>query len=355
MASGSLPTTVWRPAADLDKPDLWCLAKGVYADDHIYAGGQGLFETDLGVQGVPILNWREIPLTYSSSALGVVTLGGGGGPTTIRTVYRIAVLREDRRIVIAREQRVLVRHPRAAEEHTRMPLDAPRPSHADAAVDGGVRVVLVNKAVGLPDVEMDYLGLAAGPPRRGKRERSIAVASWGEPGRAAEFYWGEWEGGQLVMHPAKVQQDLGRVWARATTMASCEHHPERMYAISSNDEGFPYALWRSFDAGRSWEPVEPKMVKTPGLNPPHLKFPAAAGNSGITGCARTTASPSPGTSPTSSPWAGGTMGSSSPRTRGRRSDAPTSPGTRTPTCMACASTRPILPVSGSTPQATAVC
>ena len=89
------------PAADLDKPDLWCLAKGVYADDHIYAGGQSLFETDLGVQGVPILNWRKIPLTYSSSALGIVTLGGGGGPTTIRTVYRIAVLREDRRIVIA--------------------------------------------------------------------------------------------------------------------------------------------------------------------------------------------------------------------------------------------------------------
>ena len=272
---------VATPAADLDKPDLWCLAKGVYADDHIYAGGQGLFETDLGVQGVPILNWREIPLTYSSSALGVVTLGGGGGPTTIRTVYRIAVLREDRRIVIATRSGVfwsdIPEPPKNTLGCLWMLLGLPTPTQPWTAVYGSYSW---NKAVGLPDVKMGYLGLAAGPPRRGERERSIAVASWGEPGRAAEFYWGEWEGGQLVMHPAKVQQDLGRVWARATTMASCEHHPERMYAISSNDEGFPYALWRSFDAGRSWEPVEPKMVKTPGLNPPHLKFPAAAGNFG---------------------------------------------------------------------------
>ena len=264
--------------ADLDKPDFWCLAKGVYSEDHLYAGGDGLFETDLGVQGVPLVNWREISLVYSSLATAV---GGGGGAMTIRPVYRIAVLREDRRIVIATRSGVFWSDIPGPPQNTLgclwKLLGLPAPTHPWVPVYGSYSW---KKAVGLPDMKMGYLGLAVGPLRYRERERSIAVASWGESGRAAAFYWGEWEGGELVMHQSKVEQELGRVYARATTIASCENHPSRMYAISSNEDGFPYVVWRSFDAGRVWEPLQPKMIKTPGLTPAHLTFSDAAGNYG---------------------------------------------------------------------------
>ena len=157
----------------------------MYADDHIYAGGQGLFETDLGVQGVPILNWREIPLTYSSGLPGVVGVGGGDGSKIIRTVYRIAVLREDRRIVIATRSGVfwsdMPNPPKNTLGCLWKLLGLPAPTQPWTAVYGSYSW---NKAVGLPGVKMGYLGLAAGPRRPGERERSIAVASWGDSERA---------------------------------------------------------------------------------------------------------------------------------------------------------------------------
>ena len=48
-----------------------------------------------------------------------------------------------------------------------------------------------------------------------------------------------------------------------------------MYAISSNDDGFPEMFWRSTDAGRQWEAFAPKLV-----DPNNRTFADAAGNQG---------------------------------------------------------------------------
>ena len=47
--------------ADWDKPDVNCLAQGPDGPQHVYAAGQGLFETDV-LSGIPLLSWKEIPL-----------------------------------------------------------------------------------------------------------------------------------------------------------------------------------------------------------------------------------------------------------------------------------------------------
>src|SRR5438105_11765078 len=52
--------------ADLDSPDLSCLAQGPRADDHVYAGGAALYETDV-TQGAPLLAWKGIPIADASS------------------------------------------------------------------------------------------------------------------------------------------------------------------------------------------------------------------------------------------------------------------------------------------------
>lgn len=44
---------------DWDLPHLNCLAAGFYGDQHVYAGGDALYETDTTTV-TPLLNWRRI-------------------------------------------------------------------------------------------------------------------------------------------------------------------------------------------------------------------------------------------------------------------------------------------------------
>ncbi len=250
------------PIADLDKPDFWCLAQGTHAAEHHYAGGRGLFETDLAAT-IPRLTWREIPLTYQ-------VIGSDGLPVVhpIGTVYRISLARSVGRIVIATVSGVF---------WSPIPPAPDKPPGCLGGLLGKKPGTPTNlsyvwrKAVNLPDSELGYLGLAIGG---NEREPVVAVASWGTPKLAAEFWWGQWEGGDLVMRRSKVRDDLGRIYARATTMTASGADPGRMYAISSNDDGFAYAMWRSNDAGRNWQPFVPKLTS------PKTPFDVAGGNLG---------------------------------------------------------------------------
>ena len=52
------------PVADVDYPDFWCIAAGLYGNDHFYAGGQKLYETDIS-KSLALLSWREIPVSWA--------------------------------------------------------------------------------------------------------------------------------------------------------------------------------------------------------------------------------------------------------------------------------------------------
>ena len=128
---------------------------------------------------------------------------------------------------------------------------------------------------------MGYLGLAVGPPQRGEVERTVAVASWGYLNKKTveplQFYYGEWRTGEFVFQKSGMDtvEGIDNNRARATTMTSCDDKPARMYAISSDDAGFPAMFWKSDNAGRSWTPSIPTVT-----DPKGISFADAAGNQG---------------------------------------------------------------------------
>lgn len=257
------------PIADVDFPDFWCISAGVYGDDHFYAAGTRLYETDIS-KNLPLLSWREIPVSWSEP-------GPFGKPisSTPNAIYRILILREDKRIVLATPDAVL---------WADIPPQPERPKGCLAAIFGTPKPPPVYKwkaAVGLDVGKMGFLGIAAGPPRRGEIDRTISVASWGyKSGKTIEplqFYTGQWEGADLVMKKSDMHtvEGIDPSMARATTMASCQNDAKNMYAISSDDNGFPAMMWKSKDAGQSWDPFDPRLV-----TPNNRTFADAAGNQG---------------------------------------------------------------------------
>ncbi len=257
--------------ADVDHPDFWCITAGTYGNDHFYAAGSKLYETDVS-KALPLLSWREIPVTWPE-----VDFLGKPWTNYANAIYRILVLREDNRIVLATTDGVV---------WADIPPPPERPKGCCAILFGSGKttppVYKWKKALGLEYNTMGYLGMAAGPPRHGEADRSIAIASWGyNNGKATteplQFYYGEWQGAELVMKKATMRNvdGIDRSMARATTMASCDAHSERMYAISSDDAGFPAMMWRSTDGGQSWEPFSPNLV-----DPSDKTFAEAAGNQG---------------------------------------------------------------------------
>ncbi len=241
-------------ADDVESPDFWCITAGLYGDDHFYAGGAKLYETNIS-KTLPLLNWREIPVTWQEAP-------PHSNPYTVSpsAIYRIAILREDKRMVLATTDGVV---------WADIPDPPSRPSGCLlCGISKGTPpgTYTWKKAQGLDDVTMGFLGLAVGAAARGEIERSISVASWGYlNGKVLEpmqFYRGVWEGGELVMKKANMNkvEGIDNSLARATTMTSCDAHPERMYAISSDDGvGAPAMFWMSSDDGKNWTPSMPTL------------------------------------------------------------------------------------------------
>src|SRR3954466_15031483 len=70
-------------------PRLNCLARGYYAEDHVYAGGDALYETDVS-QPTPLFHWRVVTLTDPNR-----------NPIGIGTIYRAVVVYRRRTLVLA--------------------------------------------------------------------------------------------------------------------------------------------------------------------------------------------------------------------------------------------------------------
>ena len=68
-----------------DSPHLNCLAPGFHSDQHVYAAGDALWETDTTTP-FPLLNWRRIPIQTD-----------GEHPLNPGQIYRVIVVRERRR------------------------------------------------------------------------------------------------------------------------------------------------------------------------------------------------------------------------------------------------------------------
>src|SRR5262249_7359825 len=76
---------VWSAAT----PNVACLAQGIHTPEHVYAGGASLSETDT-TQPAPLFHWRDIPVG-----------GADRHPPDPRTINRIVVIRELRKLVLA--------------------------------------------------------------------------------------------------------------------------------------------------------------------------------------------------------------------------------------------------------------
>src|SRR5258708_2172726 len=63
-------------------PHLNCISSGYYSDQHVYAAGSILYETDT-TSPVPLFNWRPIPIQTD-----------GEHPLNPGEIYRVIVVRE---------------------------------------------------------------------------------------------------------------------------------------------------------------------------------------------------------------------------------------------------------------------
>ncbi len=70
-------------------PQLNCLARGYYEERHVYAGGVGLYETDV-TSPAPLYAWRAISL-----------MGMDDHPAPVGTILRMVVVRERGMLVLA--------------------------------------------------------------------------------------------------------------------------------------------------------------------------------------------------------------------------------------------------------------
>jgi hypothetical protein len=90
----------------------------------------------------------------------------------------------------------------------------------------------------------------------------------------ADIFYGGWQQGELVLHVSAISEEAARLVMFATTVASCRDHPEQMYAISSDQDGFVAVALRSGDGGASWDTFQPE------LNGSANQFRDKAGNQG---------------------------------------------------------------------------
>jgi hypothetical protein len=265
---------------DWDSPDMTCLAFGPDGPRHIYAGSSNgaLYETDTSTI-FTLANWRQLTL-----------------PPDVGTVYRIGVLNETRRIVLA-----------CAKAVWWSPIP-PAPSAKGNYV--------WKMAQGLPNGT--YSGLALGP------NDTIAVAAWGANVGTGLYgiFHGDWSTVDLVMSRATLTgnnegpsfvkslreaakksgitnppisvrplaQKYGfdpPISLRAlvmtiltsidiskllrTSLASCDQDRRFMYAAIAGPDDFIYTVLQSTDGGLTWSPCGGATIEDSikFLRPPH--------------------------------------------------------------------------------------
>jgi hypothetical protein len=237
---------------DTDKPDMWCLGQGPDGDEHVFAGGITLFETDVS-QAAPLLAWNEV----------VVTAANGNG---VGTIYDIAILPETRKIVVATQTGIYW-----SEIPPAVGAGGRRPSVYRAGTPQPRLPYDWNAAQGLPPGAFGavVLGGVTG------HSQSIVAAAWGSNPSTGLFglFFGTWTGGTLAFERATIS-GVDATQLCYTALTSCALFPVYLYASASDGAGNLVALLTSVDGGRNWT-----------LLPGTLKYdPHEAGGSIYTYC-----------------------------------------------------------------------
>ena len=224
---------------DSDHPDMWCLEQGVLGDDHCYAGGDTLFETDVS-QTLPLLSWADLdPRDGKGNQIG--------------PIFRVVVLRGRQIIVVAAGSGVY---------WSRIPGLAHAGCLGSLLGAKATRAPYVWKqATGLPSC--GFSGLVAGPPGQA-RANTIVAAAWGD-GNSKSDSWGIFVGdwgsdGNLDFVRASAINGFDVHTMCFTVLAAHADDPRRMYATTSNHNGNMAALLRSDDGGRTWDRLAGKLV-----------------------------------------------------------------------------------------------
>lgn len=226
-------STTWE-----DSPHLNCLSAGFYSDQHVYAAGDMLFETDT-TSAFPLLKWRPIKVQTD-----------GEHPLNPGEIYRVIVVRERRKIVLAADGGIF---------------------WANIPIAGGV--YSFRKAPLLPG--MRYSGLAEGEGNR------VVAGAWGSDLNAHfGIFIGDWTGpmGDLIFQRATITGSINQRQMLRTEIASCANNKLRLYAVCGgggqltpklDDTGKPltdsfgdvqwdgddliFRVLRSKDGGMKWE------------------------------------------------------------------------------------------------------
>lgn len=226
-------STTWE-----DSPHLNCLSAGFYSDQHVYAAGDALFETDT-TSAFPLLKWRPIKVQTD-----------GEHPLNPGEIYRVIVVRERRKIVLAADGGIF---------------------WANIPIAGGV--YSFRKAPFLPG--MRYSGLAEGEGNR------VVAGAWGSDLNAHfGIFIGDWTGpmGDLIFQRATITGSINQRQMLRTEIASCANNKLRLYAVCGgggqltpklDDTGKPltdsfgdvqwagddliFRVLRSKDGGMKWE------------------------------------------------------------------------------------------------------
>jgi hypothetical protein len=100
-----------------------------------------------------------------------------------------------------------------------------------------------------------FYGLAIGP------DNSIIVTSRTKDHHAGDFFYGTWEGSDLVLREANLGSDaLVRLEITTTSVASSPQDPNIAYAVSASfHDQTILAFWTSTDGGRSWAGSIPSL------------------------------------------------------------------------------------------------
>jgi hypothetical protein len=214
---------------DWDDPDVNCLERGPNGINHFYAGcglKGTLFESDPSTAFFGFIDLHSVPIV--NSARNAFNTG---------SIYRIAVLKDTRRIVLACQNGVFwATIPDAGANYTFQQVST--------------------LPVGA------YSGVAAGP------NNSVAVAALGDGSTRFGIFIGDWSSGNLVMRAATISPQGFAPKMAWTSLASGESDRSVMYGATSDSNGVLLAVLRSTStgaqgAGQSWSPCNVTVEGAP--------------------------------------------------------------------------------------------
>lgn len=188
---------------DWSLPHLNCLSPGIYSDQHVYAGGDALWETDT-TTSVPLLNWRQIPIQTD-----------GEHPLNPGQIYRVIVVRERSKVVLASDGGIFWANIPAAP--------GTNYSFRRASLLPGLR----------------YSGLAEG------LKNTVVAGAWGSDLNSHfGIFVGDWTGasGDLIFSRASILGSINARMMLRTEISSCAGDHSRLYAVCGGGGGLTPVL-----------------------------------------------------------------------------------------------------------------